>query len=147
MELIEKDGRDGSRRLFDAFYAVLTAGRLIAKEGSIVDASFVDAPRQRNNREQNQQIKDGQRPDEFDLTTAKGRQKDCDALWTKKITKLISVTKTTPANVHDSQVFQDLVDESDAAVLADSAYHSQVHEGCLLECNAQRFFDAQGISQ
>lgn len=154
-ELIEKDKRNGSQKLFEAFHRTLTAEGLIAKEGSIVDASFVDAPRQRNTREQNQKIKDGHRPDEFDITTAKGRQKDCDARWTKKNneahygyknhakvdakSKLIDKHRTTSANVHDSQVFKDLVDRSDSAVLADSAYHSEDHEGYLLGCDAEEF--------
>lgn len=154
-ELIEKDNRDGSQKLFDAFHQTLTGEGLIAKEGSIVDASFVDAPRQRNTRKQNKQIKDGERPAEFDPDTAKGRQKDCDARWTKKNneshygyknhakvdakSKLIDKHCTTPANVHDSQVFKDLVDKSDNAVLADSAYHSEAHEEYLLDCDAEEF--------
>ncbi len=154
-ELIEKDGRDGSQKLFEAFHRMLTGEGLIAKEGSIVDASFVDAPRQRNTRAQNQKIKDGERPEEFDPKTPRGRQKDCDARWTKKNleshfgyknhakvdakSKLIDKHKTTPAQVHDSQVFRDLVDETDNAVLADSAYHSEEHEDYLIECEAEEF--------
>jgi len=154
-ELIEKDDRDGSNRLFDAFHATLSQEGYIAKEGSIVDASFVEAPRQGNTREQNKAIKAGERPAEFDPATAKGRQKDCEARWTKKNneayygyknhakvdakSKLIDKQKTTAAHVHDSQVFKDLVDESDEAVLADSAYHSEEHEQYLLECDAQEF--------
>ena len=154
-ELIEKDKRDGGQKLFAAFHRTLTGEGLIAKEGSIVDASFVDAPRQRNTREQNQKIRDGQRPDEFDPASAKGRQKDCDARWTKKNnevhygyknhakvdakSKLIDKAKTTPAQVHDSQVFKELVDESDHAVLADSAYYSEEHEDYLIECEAEEF--------
>ena len=154
-KLIEKDDRDGSRKLFEAFRLTLTAEGLIAKEGSIVDASFIDAPRQHNTREQNQKIKAGERPEEFDPATAKGRQKDCEARWTKKNnethygyknhakvdakSKLIDAYKTTPAHVHDSQVLKDLVDISDQAVLADSVYHSETHEAYLLECHAEDF--------
>lgn len=154
-KLIEKDNRDGSRKLFDAFQITLTSQGLIAKVGSIVDASFIDAPRQHNTREQNQKIKAGERPEEFDFATAKGRQKDCQARWAKKNnethygyknhakvdakSKLIVPHKTTPAHVHDSQVFKDLVDVSDKAVLADSAYHSEEHEAYLLECHAEEF--------
>ena len=53
--------------------------------------------------------------------------------------KLIDEHLTTPAHVHDSQIFKDLVDESDQAVLADSAYHSEEHEDHLLECDAEEF--------
>ena len=54
---IEADGREGSRKLFEAFGQHLENKSLIAREGSIIDASFIEAPRQRNDREQNQRIK------------------------------------------------------------------------------------------
>ena len=152
---IEADGREGSRQLFDAFGQMLEGKGLVAREGSIVDASFVDAPRQRNERAQNQRIKQGERPEEFDANPAVGRQKDSEARWTKKNsevhygwknhvkadlkTKLILNSTTTPASVHDSQVFADLLDDKDQAVLADSAYHSAEHEAHLIQLNAQEF--------
>ena len=154
-ELIEKDGREGSRKLFESFHQILTEENLIAKEGSIVDASFVDAPRQRNTREENKQIKEGKTPEGFEKETAKGRQKDCEARWAKKNqethygyknhakvdakSKLIDKALTTSANVHDSQVFKKLVDKSDNAVLTDSAYHSEENEEHLLDCDAEEF--------
>lgn len=152
---IEADGREGSRKLFAAFSQILEGKGLIAREGSIVDASFVDAPRQRNDRAQNQSIKQGERPAAFDTNPAVGRQKDHEARWTKKNhevhygwknhvkadlkTKLILNSSTTPASVHDSQVFADLLDDQDQAVLADSAYHSAEHEAHLIKLNAQEF--------
>ena len=39
--------------------------------------------------------------------------------------KLVTKYETTGANVHDSRLFDKLVDESDEAVLADSAYLSE----------------------
>jgi IS5 family transposase len=54
-------------------------------------------------------------------------------------TKLIIKATTTPAHVHDSQVFEELLDEKDQAVLADSAYHSAEHEDHLIKLNAQEF--------
>jgi transposase, IS5 family len=152
---IEEGGREGGRKLFDAFNQLLEDKGIVAREGSIVDASFVDAPRQRNERGQNQRIKQGERPGEFDQNPAVGRQKDSEARWTKKNnevhygwknhvkadlkTKLILTSTTTPASVHDSQVFADLLDENDQAVLADSAYHSAEHEAHLIKLNAQEF--------
>lgn len=152
---IEQDGREGGRKLFEAFGLILEGKGIIAHEGSIIDASFTEAPRQRNNREQNQSIKDGKRPEEFDANPAVGRQKDSEARWTKKNneshygwknhvkadlkTKLILKATTTPASVHDSQVFEELLDDKDQAVLADSAYHSAEHEACLIQINAQEF--------
>ena len=152
---IEAGGREGGRRLFEAFGNLLDKRGLIAREGSIVDASFVEAPRQRNDRDQNGRIKQGRRPEEFDANPAVGRQKDTEARWTKKNqqthfgwknhtkvdlkTKLILKSETTPANVHDSQVFKQLLDKQDQAVLGDSAYHSEEHESHLLEIGAQEF--------
>lgn len=152
---IEADGREDGRKLFEQFGQILEGKGIIAREGSIIDASFTEAPRQRNEREQNQRIKQGERPEEFDTTPAVGRQKDSEARWTKKNdqayfgwknhvkadlkTKLILKSKTTPANVHDSQVFEELLDDKDQAVLADSAYHSEEHEAHLIKLNAQKF--------
>ncbi len=137
---IEEDGREGGRKLFEAFNQLLAGKGIVAREGSIIDASFVDAPRQRNDREQNQRIKQGERPEKFDANPAVGRQKDSEARWTKKNneahygwknhvkadlkTKLILTSST----IHDSQVFEALLDDKDQAVLADSAYHSAEHE-------------------
>jgi IS5 family transposase len=39
-------------------------------------------------------------------------------------TKRILRSTTTPANVHDSQVFEALLDDKDQGVLAESANHS-----------------------
>jgi len=153
---IEQGDRNGSQRLFKAFNQKLTKQGLIAREGSIVDASFIDAPRQRNTRDENKQIKEGKRPKGFEKDTAKGRQKDCDARWAKKNnethfgyknhvnvdakTKLIIEQETSPANLHDSQVFKKIVNEKDERVMGDSAYWSEEHEDYLLkQCDAEEF--------
>jgi IS5 family transposase len=160
-ERIEAKQRNGSARLFEAFTQKLSAEGFIAKEGSIVDASFINAPRQRNSREENAQIKEGKRPEGFERDTAKGRQKDCEARWTKKNnethfgwknhikadarTKLIDTQVTTDASVHDSQTFTQLVDSSDQRVLADSAYHSEEREEYVLkDCDAEDFLMRKG---
>ena len=160
-ERIEVKGRNGSARLFEAFAHALTLQGLIAKEGSIVDASFVDAPRQRNTREENKKIKEGERPEGFEKSTAKGRQKDCDARWVTKNkeahfgyknhvkadakSKLIITQATTSASVHDSQVFTELIDEEDERILADSAYYSKEFEKYVLtECDAEEFIMRKG---
>ena len=154
-ELIERNDRDGSNKLFSCFHEFRNSQGLIAKEGSIIDASFVEAPKQRNSREQNKQIKEGKRPDGFEETSNKGAQKDCEARWTKKSnethfgyknhakvdakSKLIDSYATTPANVHDSQVFEVLLDEKDKAILGDSAYKSQTNEDILLKRSLEDF--------
>ena len=56
-QALEREGRDGIRRLFERFDQMLSNGGMIGRKGSIMDASFVDAPRQRNSRKENEQIK------------------------------------------------------------------------------------------
>lgn len=125
---------------FDLFGQMLEELGIITHQGSIVDATFVDAPRQRNSREDNATIKDGKIPEEWQKPENKNKlsQKDTDARWAKKNnethfgyknhvkvdaeSKMISGYTTTPANVHDSQPLPDLIDEKDRVLYADSAY-------------------------
>ena len=155
-------GENGMRALFEVFNEHLKAHGLIGKEGRIVDASFVDAPRQRNTPEQNAQIKQGERPAEFDENPFVGRQKDTDARWTKKgdevhfgyknhvkadaASKFIEDFTVTNAAVHDSQVFKELVDETDAgrAIFADSAYRSAEFENYLEDLGVQSCIHEKG---
>ena len=54
--------------------------------------------------------------------------------------KLIISYATTDASVHDSQVFKDIVHDSDNAQYADSAYQSEESENYLLkECDCCNF--------
>ena len=53
--------------------------------------------------------------------------------------KLVTKYETTGANVHDSQVFDKLVDENDEAILADSAYLCEEAREHLLKCYCQDF--------
>ena len=112
----------------------------IVHEGKIVDATLVKSPVQRNSRDENDQIKNGETPEEW--SEEKRRQKDVDATWTTKhgkhhygyknhvkvdaTSKLIDEFEVTPANVHDSQVLEELLDETDSGhpLWADSAYSS-----------------------
>ena len=71
-------------RLFEQFHRALAAQGVKLNSGQIVDASFVEAPRQRNTREENETIKDGAIPKDWTKNAAKRRQKDIDARWTKK---------------------------------------------------------------
>jgi len=131
------------KELFAQFETCLRQLNLIAHEGKIVDASFVEAPRQRNTREENAEIKAGNTPKKWKETPAQLAQKDVDARWTKKNdvsyygyknhakvdskSKLITGYKVTDASVHDSQALDDLLDEQDKfqPIHADSAYIGQ----------------------
>lgn len=57
---------------------------MITHTGTIVGATFVDAPRQRISRDKNKQVKNGETPAEWKTSTHKLAQKDTDARWTKK---------------------------------------------------------------
>jgi hypothetical protein len=54
-----------SRRVFEVFRAHLARRGLLPKEGVIVDASFVEIPRQRNPRAENALVKEGKNPPEW----------------------------------------------------------------------------------
>ena len=125
-------------QLFSQFNRTLEKRGIITHKGTIVDATFVDAPRQRNSRDENEKIKNGEIPEEWKKNSHKMAQKDVDARWTKKRdethygykdhakvdadSKLILDYVVTPANVHDSNEFEDFFSEQDEAAYADSAY-------------------------
>lgn len=129
--------------LFERFNQHLRAKGVLPQEGIIIDASFVPVPRQRNTREENAQIKQGQTPEKWEEQPHKLSQKDTDARWTKKNsetyygyknhvrsdadTNLIADYSVTAANVHDSQELDELVGPKDRGrdLWADSAYASE----------------------
>ena len=128
------------QKLFNRFDRFLRQNGFSAQKGQIVDASIVAAPKQRNSRDDNKQIKEGNVPD--DWSENKKRQKDTEARWIKKNGvnqfgyknhlnidvkhKLIRDYDVTPASVHDSNVFEQLLDKNNSSkdVWADSAYRS-----------------------
>lgn len=122
---------------------------LIIREGSIVDASFVDVPKQRNSWEDNETIKKSDVPEEWkkDDKANMVAQKDVDARWTRKNdethygyknhvkadkdSKLIVAYEVTSAEVHDSQMLGKLVEKKKYKVLCvDSAYKGEEIEFC-----------------
>jgi IS5 family transposase len=143
-------------KLFRKFWDFLDKAEVKASSGSIIDASFIDKPRQRNSRDENEQIKNGRIPEEWQQPGKEAmlRQKDTDARWTKKNdethygyknhikvdrkTKLIIKCIVTDASVHDSQALNGLVDKTDAGkpVYADSAYSGQEQIGGILKKKA-----------
>ena len=134
----ERLGAAGVQALFERFNARLEDQGLIGREGKIVDASFVEAPRQRNTRDENEQIQRGEVPESFKDKPRRRCQKDLDARWAKKgeethygyknhvkadaLTKFIQAHAVTPANTHDSQVMDALVKKGDGDIYGDSAY-------------------------
>lgn len=131
---------------FDIFLEELKSLNLIINEGKIVDASFVEVPKQRNSKSENDQIKNGEIPESFTENPNKQAQKDTDARWTTKNnatffgyknhvktdskSKIIEKFVVTEASVHDSQALDPLLDEEDAGqeLHADSAYTGELQE-------------------
>ncbi len=114
-------------------------------EGMIVDATITSVPVQRNTKEENDEIKKDTVPDgwEKEENMRKTAQKDMDARWTKKHgksyygyknhiaadrkTKIIRDFEVTDASVHDSQMYEELLQaaEKDETVFGDSAYSGE----------------------
>lgn len=129
--------------LFAQFSTVLEQNGLITREGTIVDATFVEVPKQRNHREENQAIKEGKVPEEWQKPENKHKlsQKDTDARWARKNnqtyfgykdhvkadakSKLITNYSVTGASTNDNQEFIGLLDEHDKVIYADSGYVGQ----------------------
>jgi IS5 family transposase len=135
------------KKLFRRFERHLREAGLMGQEGKIIDASFVDVPRQRNSREENEEIKSGKVPESFKENENRLEQKDVEARWTKKgeevhygykdhvkadkTTKLIEDYEVTDASVHDSQAVEDLVEKDDGTLHGDSAYTGERIETIL----------------
>jgi len=135
--------------LFYQFISYLESKGLIFNEGKLVDASFTVAPRQRNTREENQKIKDGEGTELWNDNPHKKRHKDIDGRWTKKNnetfygyknhakvdtkSKFIKKFVVTDASVHDSQALDPLLDEEDANqdLYGDSAYTGEEQEDTI----------------
>ncbi len=134
------------KKLFDLFGRQLNEAGYTAQKGQIIDASFIEAPRQRNTREENNEIKNGGTPQEWEKHPEKLRQKDVDARWTKKNGetffgyknhasvdvkhKIIRDYAATSAEVHDSNMLEPVLDPNNtsADVFTDSAYSSEKTE-------------------
>ena len=116
-------------KLFSLFTGNLERNGIITYSGSIIDATFVDAPKQRNTRDENKEIAEGKVPKKWLLkkNVHKRAQKDTDARWmTKnkvrhygykdhikidKKSKIITKYRVTNAAVHDSQELKNLIDK------------------------------------
>ena len=149
----EQIGREGMRELFETFNRRLQGIGMVKREGSLVDASFVDVMRQRNSRAENATIKAGEIPEEWTKenpkTLHKVSQKDTEALWAKKgnelhygykdhvkvdkDSKIIVDFSLTSANVHDVNEFEGLIDINDKEAWLDSAYASEEHVAAIMK--------------
>lgn len=136
--------------VFDRFTGQLEKEKIITHSGSIVDASFVDVPRQRNTKEENEEIKGGKIPEEWEKEENRNKleQKDTDARWTiknkethygykdhikiDKKSKIITEYRVTSAEVHDSQELKNLIDvKKDRRIYGDGAYTGDEVQKCI----------------
>lgn len=146
-----------AEKLFARFHQQLAEQGFVARGGQMIDATFVEAPRQRNSREENALIKENALPIEWGKPENKHKlaQKDVCARWAKKGNethygfknhvnvddehKLVQSYVVTDAAVHDSQVFDELLDHTlddngdKRPVYADSAYRSKEQEEKLAQ--------------
>lgn len=138
------------RQLFEMLDKQLDKDGIILHEGKMVDASIVEVPRQRNSKDENDQLKEGKLPKEWKENQNKLRQKDIDAAWLKKNgedyygykdhikadtkSKLITNYEVTSAKVHDSQAMEGLIEKKEdknQPMYGDSAYRSEEIESML----------------
>lgn len=149
----EQLGKDGVRELFDFFNEKLLNLGVVKREGSLIDATFVEVPKQRNSRAENAQIKAGEVPEEWTKpeNANKLAQKDTDARWAKKgndtfygykdhvkvdnETKIITDFSVTSANVHDVNEFEGLIDINDKEAWLDAGYASEAHVARIKEAH------------
>lgn len=133
--------------LFAAFNKRLTAQGFITRQGQIIDASFVEGPRQRNRRAENEAIKAGELPAGWEKDAKRLAHKDLDARWTQKNdvnfygykdqvvadleSKLIVRAEVSTASQHDSQALDLLTSSGAPETWADSADPGQNCEAIL----------------
>jgi len=134
-------------QLFKTLDKQLDNDGIVVHKGKIIDASVVEVPKQRNDRGEIDQLKEGILPENWDKN--KIRQKDPDAQWTRKHfqnyfgyknhikidshTKLITGFVVTPANIADNHIADSLLDKKEDGgqpLYGDSAYSSKELNKC-----------------
>ncbi len=155
--------QDMIKTLFNLLDKQLDKDGIILHAGKMVDASIVEVPRQRNTREENKQLKEGEIPKPWLKDDNKLRQKDTDAAWLTKNgedffgykdhvkadtkTKLITEYSVTSASVHDSVELERLLnkkEDQEQPLYADSAYRSTEIEAMLKRKNIESLVHEKG---
>jgi IS5 family transposase len=130
------------KELFDKFFEEIHKAGYVTRSGSIVDASFIEAPKRKNTKEQRETLKKGETPKEWNdgEHPQKIMQRDTDATWTKKgneahfgykdtvkvdlDSKIIVDYEVTVSSVSDVKAADGIFDESDNVAFGDAAYPS-----------------------
>ena len=150
------------KTLFERFDQQLVSQGCRAQKGQIVDASFVDVPRQRNSREENAQIKAGETPERFEANPSVKAQKDTQARWARKNQethfgyknhiaidnqhKLIRAYEVTSAEVHDGQKLVDVLSKNTSGPIAPTVVRRMKKNWLLGACAATFTRKANGIN-
>lgn len=140
---------EAGKELFDKFFEAIREKGYVTRTGSIVDASFIEAPKRKNTKEQREMLKQGVVPDEWadPEHLQKIMQRDLDATWTKKRneshfgykdhvkvdleSKIITDYTVTTASTNDAKGAEGLFDENDRVAYGDSAYPSVELPECV----------------
>ena len=138
---------DVIKALFHCFHKELERNNMIVNKGKIVDATFVTTPRQRNSRDENDDLKEGSTPANW--SEKKCSHKDTEASWTKKGnqthfgyknhikvdagSKFIDDYLVTTASANDGTAGTALVSdkENDQPMYGDSGYHVNAFKEAL----------------
>jgi len=141
------------RKLFEQFGKELEKQGFAAKGGYIVDGTFVEVPRRRLSKEENEQLKAGEIPETVTANPHVAAQTDLEAEWAKKGDethfgyknhdlvdeghKLVRDYDVTGAATHDSVPYTDLLPKKPLfegqGAYADSAYVGEEIETELLK--------------
>ena len=135
--------------IFKAVSQQLDAYGFIARNGQMIDATLVEAPRQKISKEEKKIIDKGEIPANW--SAAKRAQKDRDADWTYKQGsyyfgykisanvdnryRFIRRIRISPANAHDTLFLETVLDDHNTsmAVYADKGYTDGAREKALTE--------------
>ena len=137
-------------KIFEMFNAQLEEEKIITYSGSIIDATFVEVPKQRNTREENKDISEGNVPKKWQSKKNRNKivQKDMDARWVTKNkvrhfgykdhikidkkSKIITKYRVTSASVHDSKELKNLIEiKKDKVIYGDSANSGKEIQKCI----------------
>ncbi len=137
-------------RLFGELDRQLDAAGLILRRGTMLDATVIETTAARPPRGGNGELDaDAFRDEDMETSSKPSRPSDRDARFTRRKgtsgssygykahvgvdqgSGLIRRVITTPANVNDTVVADDLICGDEGAVLADSAYHTHARERVL----------------
>lgn len=146
--------------LFGELLSQIEAAGYVARRGQIVDAAIMETPRQRNPREENEQIKKGDVPEGW--SDNKRRQKDTQARWTRKAGKtyfgyknhinvevkhkVIRRYAVSDAALNDRRLLEEVLDEHNTsrALWADANYRSRDQEASLEKQGYRSLIQRQG---